>query len=258
MRLAYHVISAPAPLGLLFVAATERGLRHVEFMDKRSLKRTIAAHAAQHPGAVWEHSVRQMRPLAEQLEDYFSGAAKHLTPTLDLAGSEFQLKVWKALVAIPYGETRSYGEIAKAIGEPKAARAVGLAANQNPVLLFVPCHRVIGADGKLVGYAGGVPRKKFLITLESRFRDMMPLEADRVIASAAVKVKRAPAPPAGRSRAAKAPTAAKTTKPTRSRPAPHVAAFPRTESRQSAPAAARPAGAPRARKLAAAPPKRGR
>ena len=250
MRLAYHVISAPAPLGLLFVAATERGLRHVEFMDKRSLKRMIASHAAEHPGAVWEHSVREMRPLAEQLESFFSGAAKHLSPPLDLAGSEFQVKVWKALLEIPYGETRSYGDIAKAIGEPKAARAVGLAANQNPVLLFVPCHRVIGADGKLVGYAGGLPRKKFLITLESRFRDMLPLEADRVIAAATVKVKRASAPAAGHKKAAKS---VRPLRPAAPQPSS------RTEKRKRVPVAAKPAGAASARKLVAAPSsKRGR
>ncbi|MFN8589068.1 MAG: methylated-DNA--[protein]-cysteine S-methyltransferase [Candidatus Eisenbacteria bacterium] len=250
MRIAYHVISAPAPLGLLFVAATEHGLRYVEFMDKRSLKRTIAAHAAENPGAVWEHSVRDMRPLAEQLDQWFSGAARHLAPPLDFVGSEFQRKVWNALLEIPYGETRTYGDIAKAIGEPKAARAVGLAANQNPVMIFVPCHRVIGADGKLVGYAGGLPRKKFLLALEARFRDMLPLEADRVIAAATVK---APAAPRTRTPQAAPKSGAKPARPRVKSPRANAPSS-RTATRRGTPVAARPAGAT-ARTLAAAPAK---
>jgi O-6-methylguanine DNA methyltransferase len=195
MRIVYHVMSAPAPLGLLFMAATEKGLRYLEYLDRKSLKRAIAAHAAENPDAKWEPSVRELRPLADLLEKYFCGTVKHFSVPLDVVGSEFQLKVWKELDAIPYGETRSYGEIAKAVGEPKAARAVGLAANQNPIVIVRPCHRVIGADGKLVGYAGGVPRKKALLTLESRFHRMLPVEGDRVIEPITVKVARpAPAP----------------------------------------------------------------
>ena len=243
MRISYHVISAPSPLGLLFVAATERGLRYVEYMDKRSLKRTIAAHAPECPGAVWEHSVRGLRPLADQLEQWFSGAARHLNPPFDLAGSEFQLKVWNALLRIPYGETRSYGDIAKEIGDPKAARAAAIAANQNPVMIFVPCHRVLGADGKLVGYAGGLPRKKFLLGLESRFRDMLPLEADRVIAAATVKVKRASAP---------APARPKASKPGRPRRTAAPVPSSRIETRKRTPVAAKPTPAG-ARKLVASP-----
>ncbi len=249
MRISYHVMSAPSPLGLLFVAATERGLRYVEYMDKRSLKRTIAAHAAAHPGAVWEHSVRDLRPLAEQLDQWFSGAARHLAPPLDLVGSEFQLKVWNALLEIPYGETRSYGDIAKAIGEPKAARAVGLAANQNPVMIFVPCHRVLGADGSLTGYAGGLPRKKFLLALEARFRDMLPLEADRVIAAATVKAPREAVPKPAPKSGAK-PVRARVKSPKTARPAPAPSS--RTATRRGTPVAARPDGAP-GRKLVAAP-----
>ncbi len=233
MRILYHVISAPAPLGLLFVATTEKGLRYLEFLDRRSLKRAIAAHAAGNPGATWEPSVRALRPLAELLEQYFSGGAKHLNIPLDVTGSEFEARVRAALLAIPYGETRSYGQIAKAIGEPRAARAVGLACNGNPVAIVVPCHRVIGADGKLVGYAGGVPRKKFLIALESRFRDVLPLDGDSVIAPMHRKVKRvapAPAPPPARAASGsgrvRGPAA-----PARRRPAAAAAAAPAKRSR---------------------------
>ncbi len=239
MRIFYHVMSAPAPLGLLFLAATERGLRYVEFMDKRSLKRTIAAHAADNPGATWEPSVRELRPLAEQFERFFTGTQKSFRLPLDPAGSEHQLRVWKALAEIPYGETRSYGDVAKAIGEPKAARAVGLAANQNPLVIVVPCHRVIGADGKLVGYAGGVPRKKALLAMEARFHGLQDVDGDRVIEQLHVVVKR----PAVASRAKKPARPAKAVARKRTAPAAGV-------TRAHAPAAA--AAAPRAKTLAAA------
>jgi O-6-methylguanine DNA methyltransferase len=231
MRILYHVISAPAPLGLLFVATTEKGLRYLEFLDRRSLKRAISAHTAENPGATWEPSVRALRPLAELLEQYFSGGAKHLNIALDAPGSEFEARVRAALLAIPYGETRSYGQIAKDIGEPRAARAVGLACNGNPVAIVVPCHRVIGADGKLVGYAGGVPRKKFLLALEARFRDVRPLDGDSVIAPMHRKVKReapatAPARAVSGSGRARGPA-----KPARRRPAAAAAAAPAKRSR---------------------------
>jgi methylated-DNA-[protein]-cysteine S-methyltransferase len=193
MRLAYHVLSAPPPIGLLFAATTERGLRYIEFMDRKSLKRMIASHATENPGAVWEPSVRELRPLGEQLEHYFCGTLRSFQVPLDPAGSEFQLAVWRALREIPYGETRSYGEIARVIGDPRAARPVGLANNQNPLAIVVPCHRVIGADGKLVGYSGGLLRKKALLALETRFRPMQALDGDRVIEQLAVRVRR-PAP----------------------------------------------------------------
>ena len=83
-------------------------------------------------------------------------------------GSDFRVRVWKALATIPFGETRAYGQIAKAIGQPKASRAVGLANNQNPIAIVVPCHRVIGADGSLTGYGGGLPKKRWLLDHESR------------------------------------------------------------------------------------------
>jgi O-6-methylguanine DNA methyltransferase len=221
MRILYHVMSSPSPLGLLFLAATEHGLRYVEFMDRRSLKRTIAAHAAANPDATWEPSVRELRPLAEQIEQYFCGTQKAFRVPLDPVGSEHQRKVWRALAAIPYGETRSYGDVAKAIGEPRSARAVGLAANQNPLVIVVPCHRVIGADGKLVGYSGGLPRKKALLALESRFRVLQDVDGDSVIEQLHVKVRRA----AERRRGKKAPA-----------PASRVASAPRARALSAAPA----------------------
>jgi methylated-DNA-[protein]-cysteine S-methyltransferase len=169
MRIAYHVMSSP--LGLLFLARTPRGLRHVDFMDRKSLKRMIANHAADHPDATWEPSLLDLRDVVDQLDEYFNGMRFGFDLPLDRHGSAFQAQVWTALEQIPFGETRTYGQIAKAVGQPKAARAVGLANNQNPIPIIVPCHRVIGASGKLTGYGGGLPRKKWLLQHEARFAD---------------------------------------------------------------------------------------
>ena len=106
----------------------------------------------------------------EQIEEYACGKRKHFSFPYMLCGTPFQKKVWNAMCAIPYGETRSYGQIAKQIGSPRAARAVGMAANRNPIIIAVPCHRVIGASGALVGYGGGLPMKKALLELERKYR----------------------------------------------------------------------------------------
>ncbi len=103
----------------------------------------------------------------EQLCEYIAGKRKHFAVPYKLYGTEFQKKVWQALCSIPYGETRTYKDIALAVGNAKASRAVGLANNKNPITVIVPCHRVIGSSGKLVGYAGGLEMKKFLLDMES-------------------------------------------------------------------------------------------
>jgi len=105
---------------------------------------------------------------AAQIKEYFEGKRKQFKLPLALHGTEFQLAVWHALQDIPYGETRSYKEIAASIGRPKAVRAVGMANNRNPISIIVPCHRVIGHDGKLVGYGGGLPLKQYLLELEEK------------------------------------------------------------------------------------------
>ena len=102
----------------------------------------------------------------KQLSEYLIGERKNFDLPIRLQGTDFQQQVWKALCDIPYGETRSYKQIAEAIGNPKAVRAVGMANNRNPLLIVVPCHRVIGANGKLVGYAAGMDKKEFLLKLE--------------------------------------------------------------------------------------------
>jgi O-6-methylguanine DNA methyltransferase len=167
MRLAYHVASSP--IGLLLLARTERGLRFVEFLERRSLKRAFAAHATELPDARWQPSLLELKPVVDQLDGYFCGTVMRFDLELDLVGTDFQLSVWRALCAIPYGETRTYGQIAKGLRQPNAARAVGLANNRNPIPIIVPCHRVIGADGSLTGYGGGLPRKRKLLELEAHF-----------------------------------------------------------------------------------------
>ncbi len=104
-----------------------------------------------------------------QLEEYFEGKRYFFDLPLDPTGTEFQKKVWGALKEIPFGETKSYGEIAKIIGNEKASRAVGMANNKNPIPIIIPCHRVIGANGKLVGYAGGLGIKEMLLNIEKNY-----------------------------------------------------------------------------------------
>lgn len=108
-----------------------------------------------------------LKKASQQLMDYFEGKRKIFELPLSPKGTDFQQSVWKALLEIPFGETRSYGNIASRIGNPKASRAVGMANNRNPIAIFIPCHRVIGANGGLVGYGGGLDIKKYLLSIEN-------------------------------------------------------------------------------------------
>ena len=105
----------------------------------------------------------------QQVTEYLNGRRRDFDFPYVLRGTEFQQRVWRALCAIPYGETRTYGEVAAAVGSPKAARAVGMANHRNPILIAVPCHRVIGADGRLVGYGSGLDMKEVLLRLEKKY-----------------------------------------------------------------------------------------
>ena len=111
---------------------------------------------------------RRLRPAIEQLEEYFAGARTRFELSLVPPGTAFQKEVWAALVRIPFGATATYGEIARAVGRPDASRAVGGANHRNPIAIIIPCHRVIGADGSMTGYGGGLPRKRLLLDLETR------------------------------------------------------------------------------------------
>ena len=115
-----------------------------------------------------EQATPLLRQAAAELQQYLSGKRQQFTVPLDPAGSEFFRRAWQALIAIPYGETRSYQQIAAMVGNAKACRAVGLANNRNPLPIFIPCHRVIGANQKLTGYRGGLPLKQTLLELEQR------------------------------------------------------------------------------------------
>jgi len=143
-----------SPIGPLTLASTERGLAGVHF-----------GKAVPRDGII-DESVH--RSAIQQLQEYFDGKRTAFDLPLDLRGTQFQKEVWNKLQSIPYGETCSYGEIARSIGKPGAARAVGMANHDNPVAVVVPCHRVVGSDGSLTGYAGGLEVKKRLLAIESQ------------------------------------------------------------------------------------------
>jgi methylated-DNA-[protein]-cysteine S-methyltransferase len=128
-------------------------------------------HFGRYEGQVTEPGDPILARAAEQLDEYFAAKRTEFDlPLAELGGSEFERAVWAELAEIPYGEMRTYGSVARAVGDPSAARAVGVACNRNPVAIVLPCHRVVGADGKLVGFGGGLPMKRFLLELEARVR----------------------------------------------------------------------------------------
>ncbi len=159
-----------SPVGPLFLAASEKGLVALEFDARlpgqqtiRPNPRDLRTESKQHS---FEPSPDSLAPYARELAEYFAGTRREFTFPVDLRGTEFQLACWHALQAIPYGETRSYADIARAVGRPAGFRAVGMANNRNPVAIVVPCHRVIASDGTLCGYGGGLETKRKLLELE--------------------------------------------------------------------------------------------
>jgi methylated-DNA-[protein]-cysteine S-methyltransferase len=152
-RMRWQVVGAP--IGDLGVAVDDGGVCAVRFDG-------------------WTGATADDPRLAEaarQLDGYFAGERTDFALPLSVrGGSEFERAVWRAIAAIPYGEMRTYGQVAADVGDPDAARAVGVACNRNPLPIVVPCHRVVGAGGKLVGFGGGLPRKRFLLELEARVR----------------------------------------------------------------------------------------
>jgi O-6-methylguanine DNA methyltransferase len=148
----------PSPAGPLFFAASEKGLVLLEF-DR-------GVFPPRKPKAEWKESADATQRYIAQVKEYFAGRRREFTFPLDLRGTEFQVKCWRALLDIPYGETRTYSDIARAVKRPKGFRAVGLANNRNPMAIVVPCHRVIASDGTLCGYGGGLDVKRKLLELE--------------------------------------------------------------------------------------------
>lgn len=164
---AFWLSRLETPLGSMVAGIHGGRLCLLEFADRRALETEIKDlekrfGTTARPGRYPLHEQVQ-----QQLSEYFKGKLTSFKLELEFPGSEFQQAVWKSLLAIPYGQTRSYGEQARSIGKPKAVRAVARANGQNRLALVIPCHRVIGADGSLTGYAGGLERKRFLINLES-------------------------------------------------------------------------------------------
>jgi len=157
-------------VGPLFLAASERGLVALEFDLRLPGQQTIRPNPRDLRGEGrnfrFEESSHSLRVYQQELEEYFAGRRRNFSFQLDLRGTEFQLACWRALLAIPCGETRTYADIARAIGKPQAFRAVGMANHRNPVAIVVPCHRVIASDGTLCGYGGGLEVKRKLLALE--------------------------------------------------------------------------------------------
>jgi methylated-DNA-[protein]-cysteine S-methyltransferase len=148
----YH----PSPIGPLLLAGDEQGLRQL-YMD-------IQQHWT--PPEQWFEAGNELDTVCRQLDEYFEGRRECFDVRLAPQGTQFQKTVWRALLQIPFGHTWSYGELAMHIGNPKAVRAVGTANGANPISIIIPCHRVIGSNGTLIGYGGGLERKQMLLQLE--------------------------------------------------------------------------------------------
>jgi AraC family transcriptional regulator, regulatory protein of adaptative response / methylated-DNA-[protein]-cysteine methyltransferase len=162
------------PLGTMLALADDAGLRLLEFVDRRGLERELLLLRRRLKCAIVPGNHAVLDALAEQLGRYFSGKSLSFDLPLAPVGSGFQLKVWRELGRIPPGRTRSYLEMARAVGVPNAARAIGRANGSNMIALVIPCHRVINADGTLCGYAGGSWRKQRLLELERKFSAASP------------------------------------------------------------------------------------
>lgn len=149
----------PSPAGQLLIGVSESALVILEF--DRGLPQAVDGRPLR-----WEESEARTRDVRRQLEEYFAGKRRSFDLELDLRGTKFRTRCWQELLRIPYGETRSYGEIARAVGNPKGFRAVGQANHYNPIAIIVPCHRVLASDSKLGGYGGGLNVKALLLRLE--------------------------------------------------------------------------------------------
>jgi len=161
-----------SPVGPLLLAASDAGLHVIEFHAPRHVApRGPAWTAGDHP---------VLRETARQLEEYFAGTREAFDLPLAPEGTAFQRQVWQTLATIPYGRTISYAELAERVGRPRASRAVGAANGRNPLPIVLPCHRVIGANGSLTGFGGGLPTKRFLLDLEARVHPAAAYEAMRL------------------------------------------------------------------------------
>jgi methylated-DNA-[protein]-cysteine S-methyltransferase len=157
--MSYEYKYMPSPVGQLTLVARDGKLTAILWEKERPNRVRLGALQEANNSPVLEETERQ-------LKEYFAGTRNRFELELDFAGTDFQKKVWQALLTIPFGETRSYSQIAAQIGSPKAVRAVGAANGRNPISIVAPCHRVIGASGELTGFAGGLEAKQYLLELE--------------------------------------------------------------------------------------------
>jgi methylated-DNA-[protein]-cysteine S-methyltransferase len=154
-----YTLPYTSPLGEMLLAADDDTLLGVYFLGQKHFPTTLPDSNASRPGSVLDQTARQ-------LADYFQGRRNAFDLPLAPQGTAFQRDVWDALLSIPYGETVAYGELARRIGRPQSVRAVGAAVGRNPITIIIPCHRVVGTNGSLTGYAGGLERKQALLDLE--------------------------------------------------------------------------------------------
>ncbi|MSP21935.1 MAG: methylated-DNA--[protein]-cysteine S-methyltransferase [Dehalococcoidia bacterium] len=163
------------PLGVVFVGGSERGVHRIDFLrdarnghhgtfDEAHLVRTLEAET----GLPSKRDTASASETARQLREFFAGTRAHFDLPLAPIGTPWQTAVWNALLEIPFGETTTYGELARRLDRPSAARAVGASVGRNPISLIIPCHRVVGANGALTGYASGLERKRWLLDFEAR------------------------------------------------------------------------------------------
>ncbi len=157
----------PSPIGNILLARNEKGITHINFQDGES---------ALTPAPNWQRDDTAFADVVTQLDAYFAGELQEFDLPLAPAGTPFQQTVWQVLQTIPYGQTSTYGELAVEIGKPNASRAVGAANSRNPIPIVIPCHRVIGANGKLTGFSGGLHIKEALLSLEKNGRVETPAQ----------------------------------------------------------------------------------
>ena len=166
-----HVITVnriPTPLGPMLVASTDSAICLLEFTDRKMLETQLKVLQKRYDSILVPGNNQIIELLVEELDLYFKGNLRNFTCPIDYKGSDFQMTVWNQLLNIPYGETWSYGKLSRAINNEKAVRAVGRANGENRIAIIIPCHRVIGADGSLTGYGGGIWRKQHLLHLEAK------------------------------------------------------------------------------------------
>jgi O-6-methylguanine DNA methyltransferase len=160
-------ITMPGPLGKMILGSTDAGICFIEWTDNSDIEDIKNRMFKKFGMRLRKGGNKHLERLQTELKIYFDGKLDEFSGSLDIRGTDFEMTIWNYLLKIPYGQTRSYGEIARAIGKPGASRAVGHANGANLIPIIIPCHRVINSDGKLGGYAGELWRKKYLLELES-------------------------------------------------------------------------------------------